>query len=56
MAVEGRYETGKLPHNKPSTIGLEFASKTVLMRDGKTMVKAQIWDTGRDQLRFTHGI
>ena len=40
-----RYTKGKLPQNKPSTIGVEFATKTVTLQNGKAIVKAQIWDT-----------
>ena len=32
--------------NKPSTIGVEFATKNVELRDNHGIVKAQIWDTG----------
>ena len=41
-----RYVKGKLPVNKPSTIGVEFATKNVELHDGHGVVKAQIWDTG----------
>ena len=41
-----RYVKGKLPVNKPSTIGVEFATKNVELKDGHGVVKAQIWDTG----------
>lgn len=37
---------GKLPVGKPSTIGVEFATKNVELRNGGGIVKAQIWDTG----------
>lgn len=42
-----RYVKGKLPQNKPSTIGVEFATKNVELRNGGGIVKAQIWDTGK---------
>ena len=42
-----RYVKGKLPTNKPSTIGVEFATKNVDLRNGGGIVKAQIWDTGK---------
>jgi hypothetical protein len=35
-----RYVKGKLPQNKPSTIGVEFASKTIELRNGGGIVKA----------------
>ena len=41
---------GKLPQNKPSTIGVEFATKNVELRNGGGIVKAQIWDTGNKNL------
>ena len=44
---------GKLPQNKPSTIGVEFATKNVELRNGGGIVKAQIWDTGmHHRLKF----
>lgn len=43
-----RYVKGKLPQNKPSTIGVEFATKNVELRNGGGIVKAQIWDTGKN--------
>jgi GTPase SAR1 family protein len=42
-----RYVKGKLPTNKPSTIGVEFATKNVELKNGAGVVKAQIWDTGK---------
>jgi len=36
--------------NKPSTIGVEFATKNVELKNGQGIVKAQIWDTGRSIL------
>jgi len=35
-----RYVKGKLPTNKPSTIGVEFATKNVDLRNGAGVVKA----------------
>ena len=32
--------------NKPSTIGVEFATKNVELKNNQGIVKAQIWDTG----------
>ncbi len=40
-----RYVKGTLPKNPAPTIGVEFATKNVVLRNGGT-VKAQIWDTG----------
>lgn len=37
--------------NKPSTIGVEFATKNVELKDNHGVVKAQIWDTGKLFLR-----
>jgi small GTP-binding protein len=46
-----RYIYGKLPRYEHPTIGVEFTSKPVNLRDGKT-VKAQIWDTaGQEKFR-----
>jgi GTPase SAR1 family protein len=36
-----------LPVGKPSTIGVEFATKNVELRNNGGIVKAQIWDTGK---------
>ena len=36
---------GSLPKTPAPTIGVEFATKNVVLRNGGT-VKAQIWDTG----------
>ena len=36
---------GTLPKNPAPTIGVDFATKNVVLRNGGT-VKAQIWDTG----------
>ena len=41
---------GSLPKTPAPTIGVEFATKNVVLRNGGT-VKAQIWDTGK--LTFT---
>ena len=35
-----RFVKGKLPVNKPSTIGVEFATKNVDLNDGHGVVKA----------------
>lgn len=40
-----RYIRGTLPQHAVSTIGLEFATRTVPLASGG-VVKAQIWDTG----------
>ena len=40
-----RYVQGKLPQNKPSTIGVEFATKNIELQNGGGIVKAQLWDT-----------
>lgn len=45
--INFRYVKGKLPMNKPSTIGVEFATKNIELRNGQGIVKAQIWDTGK---------
>ena len=42
-----RYVKGTLPKNPAPTIGVEFATKNVLLKNGGT-VKAQIWDTGTE--------
>ena len=39
-----RYLKNQLPKNNGPTIGVEFATKNVTMKDGAT-VKAQLWDT-----------
>lgn len=36
--------------NKPSTIGVEFATKNVELKNNQGIVKAQIWDTGKEIL------
>ena len=46
-----RYVKGKLPMNKPSTIGVEFATKNVELKNNQGIVKAQIWDTGKARLK-----
>ena len=35
-----RYKTGKLPNAQPPTIGVEFASKIVPLKNGKVSVRA----------------
>ena len=46
-----RYIKGTLPKNPTSTIGVEFATRTVTLPSGGT-VKAQIWDTaGQERYR-----
>ena len=40
-----RYVKGKLPYNKPSTIGVEFASKNIELKNGAGIAKVQLWDT-----------
>jgi len=46
-----RYIKGTLPKNPTSTIGVEFATRTVSLTNGGT-VKAQIWDTaGQERYR-----
>lgn len=46
-----RYIKGTLPKNPTSTIGVEFATRTVTLDSGGT-VKAQIWDTaGQERYR-----
>ena len=39
-----RYVQGEIPQHVQSTIGVEFATKKVQLKDGG-VVKAQIWDT-----------
>jgi Ras-related protein Rab-11B len=39
-----RYLKNQLPKAIGTTIGVEFATKNVTMKDGST-VKAQLWDT-----------
>lgn len=49
--ILARYIKGALPRNPAATIGVEFASKAVPLRNGG-MVKAQIWDTaGQERYR-----
>ena len=43
-----RYLKGSLPKTPAPTIGVEFATKNVVLRNGGT-VKAQIWDTGNSE-------
>ena len=59
-----RYKTGQLPSTQPPTIGVEFASKIVPLRNVKApgagpnetgqnvTVRAQLWDTaGQERYR-----
>lgn len=49
--IINRYVKGQLPHAIIPTIGIEFATKTVTLRDGG-MIKTQIWDTaGQEKYR-----
>lgn len=46
-----RYLKNTLPRTRGPTIGVEFATKNVIMKDGAT-VKAQLWDTaGQEKYR-----
>ena len=46
-----QYLKGALPRNPAPTIGVEFATKNVVLKNGGT-VKAQIWDTaGQERYR-----
>ena len=46
-----RYLKNQLPKTQKTTIGVEFATKNVTMKDGAT-VKAQLWDTaGQEKYR-----
>ena len=46
-----RYLKNQLPKTVGPTIGVEFATKNVSMKDGAT-VKAQLWDTaGQEKYR-----
>ena len=46
-----RYLKNQLPKSAGPTIGVEFATKNVIMKDGAT-VKAQLWDTaGQEKYR-----
>ena len=47
-----RYIKGTLPKNVMPTIGVEFATRTVNLREGGK-VKAQIWDTGSKTINKT---
>lgn len=38
--------------NPQSTIGVQFATKVIELKNGKRM-KAQIWDTGIEIIRFS---
>ncbi|CAG9312937.1 unnamed protein product [Blepharisma stoltei] len=42
--IVSRYIKNSLPKNQNPTIGVEFATRVVTLRSGRT-VKAQIWDT-----------
>ena len=49
--LHSKYIKGTLPKNPTSTIGVEFATRTVPLPSGGT-VKAQIWDTaGQERYR-----
>ena len=43
-SLVSQYVKGIFPKNKGATIGVEFASKNLKLRNG-SMIKAQIWDT-----------
>lgn len=45
LLLQNRYSKDELPKNPAPTIGVEFGTKIVQLKDG-TKVKAQIWDTG----------
>lgn len=47
-----KYVKGVLPRNPVPTIGVEFATKTVTLKNGER-VKAQIWDTGKQVSIFS---
>jgi len=51
--MHDRYVKGKLPMNKPSTIGVEFATKNVELKNNQGIVKAQIWDTGKATFKYS---
>ena len=42
--IVSRFIKGKLPTHQLPTIGVEFSTKTVQLKNGG-VVKAQIWDT-----------
>jgi len=42
--ILNRYIKGNLPKNPAPTIGVEFATRTITLKDG-SRIKAQIWDT-----------
>lgn len=47
-----RYKTGQTPQVSPPTIGVEFSTKIVYLRNGQGTVRAQIWDTaGQERYR-----
>ena len=41
-----RYTRNVMPDNMNPTIGVEYSSKCILLRNGEGIVKANIWDTG----------
>ena len=46
-----RYQNNRLPRSTAMTIGVEFGTKNVMLKDGTT-VKAQLWDTaGQEKYR-----
>ena len=46
-----RYIKGTIPKQKTPTVGVEFATKAVELRDN-VIIKAQIWDTaGQEKYR-----
>lgn len=45
FSIFGSYVRGSLPKNSVPTIGIEFAAKTVTLKNN-VKIKAQIWDTG----------
>ena len=47
ISLKNRYSKDELPKNPAPTIGVEFGTKIVQLKDG-TKVKAQIWDTGKN--------
>jgi GTPase SAR1 family protein len=50
-----KYVKGVLPRNPVPTIGVEFATKTVTLKNGER-VKAQIWDTGKQATIFSRTV
>lgn len=46
-----RYQNNRLPRSQATTVGVEFGTKNVMLKDGTT-VKAQLWDTaGQEKYR-----